>query len=140
MGIGSKGYVGNIPAITTYKGLTSRTVKIVVNNESRTIYAEILDSILKEKGITNIWYDLNPKSANYQWLCYTLPLDDKSERTVRVAHIPSFDDLDSAVRNLESLINSIEQLLLDKIETKERAYVVENEEDLYTLVFTTDST
>ena len=59
-----------VPAITTYKGGISDTIKLSIDNEKRIIYADLLDSVLKQKGITRVWYDFQTK-----WLYYDIPTE-----------------------------------------------------------------
>lgn len=127
-----------IPAITTYQGKTTKDIKVTVDNKTRLIYAELTDSFIKQKGITSIWYDLDPKSENYQWLCYKMYINDKKEITVKVAKLPTFTDLATLETNLTAFINSVKQELENKINKKERAYVKPNDDgdDCFTLCFT----
>lgn len=137
-GIKSSGKVPvAVPAITTYQGKATKDIKVTVDNKTRIIYAELTDTYLKQKGITKIWYDLAPESPNYQWLCYSIPTNNETEKTVKVAKLPTFTDLNKVVEDITSFINSVEQRLLAKINKKERAYVKENDDDDYfTLCFT----
>ena len=138
-GITSSGKVPMaVPAITTYQGKTTKDIKVVVDNKTRIIYAELTDSFIKQKGITSIWYDLDSESENYQWLCYKVPSINETEKTIKVAKLPTFTDLATLETNLTAFINSVKQELENKINKKERAFVKENDdgENCFTLCFT----
>lgn len=108
-----------VPAITTYQGKTTKDIKVSVDNKNRIIYAELTDTFIKQKGITRVWYDLDPESVNYQWLGYTLPVNDESERLVRVVQVPTISDLNQAISNLEETVTEMIQTLNAKINKKQ---------------------
>lgn len=117
-----------VPAITTYKGGISDTIKVSVDNQNRIIYADLLDSVLKQKGITRVWYDFQTK-----WLYYDIPTEgeDLSKRVAQLPSITDFNKVTNDITNLQNLVDSMFDYILY------RQFSVEPNEDgddCYTLV------
>lgn len=128
-GIKSSGKVPlAVPAITTYKGGISDTIKVSVDNQNRIIYADLLDSVLKQKGITRVWYDFQTK-----WLYYDIPTEteDVSRRVAQLPSMSDFNNLTNDVNNLQTLVNSMFDYIINR-----QFIMIENQDttNCYTLV------
>ena len=118
-----------VPAITTYKGSTSNTIKVTVDNQNRIIRADILESVLKQKGVSSVWYD-----AQSKWLYYDITSEDKiiSKKVAQLPNITDFNILTRDVTSLQRLVNSMFDYILNSQISNEKN---EDGDDCYTLVF-----